>query len=62
VIVIDAGAWVRALVDKSTVGDAARQVLRDDPEWAAPVTLDERLARAARALGAAVLVPTSRTE
>lgn len=35
-IVVDAGAWVRALVDNGPLGDASRQVLTDDPEWAAP--------------------------
>lgn len=35
-IVIDAGVWVRALVDDGTAGDACRQVLTGDLDWIAP--------------------------
>lgn len=33
---MDASAWVIALVDSGPRGDAARQVLIDDLDWAAP--------------------------
>jgi predicted nucleic acid-binding protein len=36
VIVVDAGVWVRALVDDGGSGRACRQVLTDDPDWVAP--------------------------
>jgi len=37
VIVIDAGVWVRGLIDNGATGDAARRVLADDLEWVMPV-------------------------
>jgi hypothetical protein len=41
-IVVDAGVWVRALVDGGSAGDAARGVLTDDPDWAAPAHMPVR--------------------
>lgn len=35
-IVIDAGAWVRALVEDGPAGEACRAALVDDPDWLAP--------------------------
>lgn len=35
-IVVDAGVWVRALVEQGPAGDACRAALSRDPEWAAP--------------------------
>lgn len=35
-IVLDASAWVRALVDSGPIGDAAREEMVDDPAWVAP--------------------------
>jgi len=35
-IVVDAGIWVRSLIDEGSTGVAARQVLTDDPAWTAP--------------------------
>jgi predicted nucleic acid-binding protein len=36
VIVVDASAWVRALMDSGTLGDAARRILSEDPDWMVP--------------------------
>jgi predicted nucleic acid-binding protein len=36
VIVVDAGVWVRSLIDDGSTGDAARRVLAGDLEWTAP--------------------------
>jgi len=36
VIVVDACAWVRALVDNGARGDAARELVLADQRWAAP--------------------------
>ncbi len=35
-IVLDAGVWVRALADSSSLGDVCRAEMRTDSEWAAP--------------------------
>lgn len=35
-IVLDASSWVLALVDAGATGEAAREVLRADPDWTAP--------------------------
>lgn len=35
-IVVDAGAWVHALVDAGPGGNASREILSNDPDWAAP--------------------------
>lgn len=35
-IVVDASAWVRALVDSGSLGDAARRILSADPDWMVP--------------------------
>jgi predicted nucleic acid-binding protein len=36
VIVVDAGVWVRSLVDDGPQGEASRRVLASDPDWLAP--------------------------
>ena len=35
-IVVDAGVWVRSLVDADESGDACRVAMTADPDWAAP--------------------------
>ena len=35
-IAVDASVWVRALLDTSPAGAAARGLLRDDPDWLLP--------------------------
>lgn len=35
-IVLDAGVWVRALVEDGPAGEACRGILVDDPDWLAP--------------------------
>lgn len=35
-IVVDAGVWVRALVDAGAAGEACRVLLSADPDWVAP--------------------------
>jgi predicted nucleic acid-binding protein len=46
VIVVDAAAWVRALVDAD--GDAARSVLESDLDWAAPAHMPIEVLRTLR--------------
>jgi predicted nucleic acid-binding protein len=62
VIVVDAGAWVRALVDKSPIGDAARQVLSDDPEWSAPAHAPIEALRTLRRYESAGLIATEQAD
>lgn len=47
-IVVDAGAWVRSLVDKGPLGHAARYALTEDAEWAAPPHMPIEALRALR--------------
>jgi predicted nucleic acid-binding protein len=47
-IVVDASAWVRSLVDGGPAGDAARRVLTDDPDWAAPAHMPVEVLRTLR--------------
>jgi predicted nucleic acid-binding protein len=48
VIVVDASAWVRSLVDDGPAGDAARRPLTDDPDWAAPAHMPAEVLRTLR--------------
>ncbi len=47
-IVVDASAWVRALVDDGPHGEAARRVLTGDPDWAAPAHMPVEVLRTLR--------------
>jgi predicted nucleic acid-binding protein len=47
-IVVDASAWVRALVDDGANGDAARRALTDDPDWVAPAHMPVEVLRTLR--------------
>lgn len=55
-IVVDAGVWVRALVDVSAVGEACRVVLCDDPDWVAPTHAAIEVLRTLRRYEAAGLL------
>lgn len=57
-IVVDASVWVRALVDDGTAGDAARRVLTDDPDWAAPAHMPVEVLRTLRRYEAAGVLTT----
>lgn len=49
-IVVDASVLVAALVDDGPQGKRARDVLRDDPRWAAPAILPVEVIAAIRGL------------
>jgi predicted nucleic acid-binding protein len=58
-IVVDASVWVRALVDDGPAGDAARRVLTDDPDWAAPAHMPVEVLRTLRRYEAAGVLTTA---
>lgn len=58
-IVLDASAWVRALIDDSAAGDAARRVLTGDPDWAAPAHMPVEVLRTLRRYEAAGILPSA---
>jgi predicted nucleic acid-binding protein len=58
VIVVDAGAWVTALVDAGASGDAARRVLADDPAWTVPAHAPLEVLRTIRRFEASGLITT----
>ncbi|WP_153415180.1 type II toxin-antitoxin system VapC family toxin [Nocardia macrotermitis] len=47
-IVVDAAAWIRALVDRGPAGEAARTALGEDPDWAAPAHMPIEVLRTLR--------------
>lgn len=47
-IVVDASAWARSLVDAGPAGDAARRVLSSDPDWVAPAHMPVEVLRTLR--------------
>ena len=47
-IVVDAAAWVRALVDSGPEGEAARTALNEDLDWAAPAHMPIEVLRTLR--------------
>ncbi|MGH7919150.1 MAG: type II toxin-antitoxin system VapC family toxin, partial [Candidatus Dormibacteraceae bacterium] len=59
-IVLDAEAWVRALVDAGPAGDACRRVLSDDPDWAAPAHAAIEVLRTIRRYESAGLIDAPR--
>ncbi|RIQ19578.1 type II toxin-antitoxin system VapC family toxin [Jiangella rhizosphaerae] len=61
-IVVDAGVWVRALIDSSIAGDACRQTLTDDPEWAAPAHAPIEVLRTIRRYESAGLITTEQAD
>lgn len=61
-IVVDAGVWVRALVDSSAVGDACRAVLCADPDWVAPSHAAIETLRTLRRYEAAGLLTRSQAD
>ncbi|PZF81109.1 type II toxin-antitoxin system VapC family toxin [Jiangella anatolica] len=61
-IVVDAGVWVRALVDGGLSGDACRQALSDDLEWAAPAHAPIEVLRTIRRYEAAGLITTAQAD
>jgi predicted nucleic acid-binding protein len=62
VIVVDAGVWVRALIDDGPAGESSRQVLTDDPEWAAPAHTPVEVLRTIRRYEQAGLIETEHAE
>ena len=58
-IVLDASAWVQALVDAGPYGDAARAVLTADPEWLAPPHAPLEVLRTLRRYETSGTLPTS---
>jgi predicted nucleic acid-binding protein len=62
VIVVDAGVWVRALIDNGPAGDAARQAMTDDPEWAAPTHAPIEVLRTIRRYEQAGLITTEQAD
>lgn len=61
-IVVDAGAWVRSLVDDGPLGDAARGVLAADPDWAAPAHMPVEALRTLRRYEHAKLLSTEQAD
>lgn len=61
-IVVDAVAWVRALVDSGPSGDASREVLRDDPDWAAPAHAPIEVLRTIRRFEQAELISSAQAD
>lgn len=61
-IVVDAGVWVRALVDGGRSGDACRQVLSDDLEWVAPAHAPIEVLRTIRRYESAKLITTAQAD
>lgn len=61
-IVVDASAWLRALVDDGPYGEAARRVLTDDPDWAAPAHMPVEVLRTLRRYEAEGLLTTGQVD
>lgn len=61
-IIVDASAWVRALVDDGAAGDAARLVLIDDPDWAAPAHMPVEVLRTLRRYEAAKILTAANAD
>ena len=61
-IVVDASAWVRSLVDDSQAGDAARRALTDDPDWAAPAHMPVEVLRTLRRYEASGLLTVAQAD
>lgn len=59
---IDAGAWATALVDSSAIGDSCRQILGDDPDWAAPSHAPIETLRTIRRFETAGLITTKQAD
>lgn len=47
-MVVDAAAWVRALIDDGPQGKAVRAVMDEDPDWAAPAHMPVEVLRTLR--------------
>ena len=61
-IVLDASVWVRALIDDSAAGGAARRVLTDDPDWAAPAHMPVEVLRILRRYEAARILTSANAD
>lgn len=61
-IVVDASAWVRALVDDGPAGDAARRELTDDPDWMAPAHMPIEVLRTLRRYESASLLSAAQAD
>ena len=61
-IVVDASAWVRALVADGPAGDAARRELTDDPDWIAPAHMPVEVLRTLRRFESAGLLSAAQAD
>jgi predicted nucleic acid-binding protein len=62
VIVLDASAWVRSLVDAGPAGAAARATLTNDPVWAAPAHMPIEILRTIRRYESARIIDTEQAD
>jgi predicted nucleic acid-binding protein len=61
-IVVDASVWVRALVDDSSAGNAARRALTNDPDWVAPTHMPVEVLRTLRRYEAVGVLTTAQAD
>lgn len=61
-IVVDASAWVRSLVDAGPTGDAARRALTDDLNWLAPAHMPVEVLRTLRRYESGGLLTTAQAD
>lgn len=61
-IVLDASAWVRSLVDEGPAGVAARLALTSDPAWLAPAHMPIEVLRTIRRYESAKLIDTEQAD
>lgn len=59
---VDAGVWVRSLVDDGSMGDAARRVLAGDLDWTAPAHAPIEALRTVRRYETAGLLTTAQAQ
>ncbi len=61
-IVVDAGVWVRAIVDDGDTGDQCRQLLTADPDWVMPGHAPVEVLRTIRRYESAGIVTADQAE
>ncbi len=61
-IVVDASALVRALIDDGPAGDATRLELTDDPDWIAPAHMPVEVLRTLRRYESAGLLTAAQAD
>jgi predicted nucleic acid-binding protein len=62
VIVLDASAWVRSLIDEGPAGAAARRALTSDTAWAAPAHMPIEVLRTIRRYESAKVIDTEQAD